>query len=568
MSGIGGIFAYHYAANPISRSELARISQHMAARGPDGAGDWFSADGRVGFAHRRLVILDLTDAAAQPMPTADGAQIIAFDGAIYNHRELRRRLEGREHVFRSHSDAEVLLRLYADKGEAMVRDLRGMFAFALWDVARRTLFLARDPSGVKPLFYADDGWTFRFASQVKALLAGGAVSRDPEPAGRVGFYLCGGVPEPFTSYQAIRALPAGATMIVNDIGSHEARRYQSIAHIHDDEAADAQARPSHVVGSALNPAQAEAILHEALLDSVRRHLIADAPVAALLLQDTGSAFLAALLRDVGQPDVPTVSLAFEDRADAANSGAQGRDAARLIAPLHTQRIVTKSEFEADLPLLLEAMDQPSIDGLEIWFAAKAARQQGFKVAICGLGADFLAPGQAPIWMRGLEGMRRVPGTGPLARWLGRASGGFGGKLLPHGLYRRRELSDVLDPDMIAKGLARLGSLTASALAEGVRARVLRDADWASMAHSVEVHLPFADSVLLRKIADALNASPHAKLWRAANLSAPMVHDASRMSPAMAAISKWAPLASKPARSGHARPGEDALRQWARYVDAV
>ena len=123
-------------------------------------------------------------------------------------------------MFRSQSDTEVLLHLYAEKGEAMVHDLRGMFAFAIWDSERKRLFLARDPYGIKPLYYADDGWTLRFASQVKALLAGGKVSHDPEPAGQVGFYLWGSVPEPFTTFRQIRVLPAGCTAIVDRIGVH------------------------------------------------------------------------------------------------------------------------------------------------------------------------------------------------------------------------------------------------------------------------------------------------------------------------------------------------------------
>ena len=215
MCGINGIFAYHYAANAIDRAELVRTRDHMAARGPDGRGEWIAADGRVGLAHRRLAIIDLSDAASQPMVSADGKLVITFNGEIYNYRELRSRLEAKGHVFRSQSDTEVLLHLYAQKGEAMVQDLRGMFAFAIWDVERRSLLLARDPYGIKPLYYSDDGWTFRFASQVKALLAGGAIASDRDPAGQVGFYLFGSVPEPFTTYRQVQALPAGTTLVVD-----------------------------------------------------------------------------------------------------------------------------------------------------------------------------------------------------------------------------------------------------------------------------------------------------------------------------------------------------------------
>ena len=146
MCGINGIFAYHYAANPIDRGELRRTRDHMAARGPDGTGEWISADERVGFGHQRLAIIDLSEAGMQPMATADGKLIVTFNGEIYNYAELRRALEAQGHIFRSQSDTEVLLHLYAEKGERMVHDLRGMFAFAIWDAER-----APPVHGARPL---------------------------------------------------------------------------------------------------------------------------------------------------------------------------------------------------------------------------------------------------------------------------------------------------------------------------------------------------------------------------------------------------------------------------------
>ena len=163
----------------------------MQARGPDDAGEWWSVDGRIGLAHRRLSIIDLSERATQPMANTDGSLVLTFNGEIYNFRELRRGLEAKGHRFLSDSDTEVLIHLYKEKGEKMVHDLRGMFAFAIWDAAKRRLFLARDPYGIKPLYYANDGRSFRFASQVKALLAGGQISKEPDPAGLVGFYLWG-----------------------------------------------------------------------------------------------------------------------------------------------------------------------------------------------------------------------------------------------------------------------------------------------------------------------------------------------------------------------------------------
>ena len=215
----------------------------MAARGPDGSGTWLSQDGRVGFGHRRLSIIDLSDRAAQPMESADGKLVVTFNGEIYNYKALRTELEAEGCVFHTQSDTEVLLHLYAEKGAAMVDDLRGMFAFGIWDLEKRGLLLARDPYGIKPLYYADNGHTLRFASQVKALIAGGEVSKDPEPAGWVGFHIFGSVPEPFTIYREIRNLPAGSTVWVNSHGMSEPKQYFSYCRSLHGAECDRPARP-------------------------------------------------------------------------------------------------------------------------------------------------------------------------------------------------------------------------------------------------------------------------------------------------------------------------------------
>jgi len=541
MCGINGIFAFHYAANPADQSELIRTRDHMVARGPDGAGAWCSEDGRVALGHRRLSIIDLSDAGAQPMVSADGRLVVTFNGEIYNYRQLRSTLEARGHVFTSQSDTEVLLHLYASKGEAMMHDLRGMFAFAIWDCVRKVLFLARDPYGIKPLYYADDGWTFRFASQVKALMAGGAISRDPDPAGQVGFYLWGSVPEPFTTHQAVRALPAGSTLVVDRIGAREPKRYHSIAATYR----EAEARPQHRSG---HPSDVGTEIREAIADSVRHHLVADVPVGAFLSAGVDSGALVGLMRDAGQQDIQTVTLTFEEyRGRADDEGPLAEMMARTYGTRHVTRVVTQREFEADLPRILDAMDQPTIDGINTWFVAKAAREFGLKVALSGLGGDELFGGypsfrDIPRWVALLAVPSHVPGLGrlvrhaaqPLASTFGlnpKAMGmlEFGGSyagayLLRRGLFMPWELMRVLDEDVVRGGLRRLGPLSRvraelmpsprsaharvatleSALY--MRNQLLRDTDWASMAHSLEVRVPLVDSVLLRTVAGAQAAS--------------------------------------------------------------
>ena len=204
MCGIAAIFAYDSSAPGVNEGELVAIRDRMAARGPDGAGLWLDPARRVGFGHRRLSIIDLSETGAQPMLLPEKNLVITFNGEIYNYRELRAGLEARGCRFRSQCDTEVLLHLYAEAGEAMLDKLRGMFSFAIWDGGKQTLFLARDPFGIKPLYWADDGKTFRAASQVKALLAGGNIDTSPEPAGHVGYFLWGHMPAPYTLYRGIR----------------------------------------------------------------------------------------------------------------------------------------------------------------------------------------------------------------------------------------------------------------------------------------------------------------------------------------------------------------------------
>src|SRR5436305_14199490 len=195
-----------------------------------------------------------------------GALSIIFNGEIYNYQELRDGLAARGHTFVSHSDTEVMLHLFEAEGEAMLPRLRGMFAIAIWDASQRRLFLARDPYGIKPLYYADDGSTVRFASQVKALIAGGRVDRKFDPAGAAGFFLRGTVPEPFTMYRAIRALPAGSFAYVDAGGAKEPVQYFSIAEVWRRAGEDAGA-----------PLSNEGQIHDALLESVRYHMVADVP---------------------------------------------------------------------------------------------------------------------------------------------------------------------------------------------------------------------------------------------------------------------------------------------------
>ncbi len=533
MCGVAGIFAYHYAALEVNRQELRQMRDHMANRGPDGLGEWYSQDARVGLGHRRLAILDLSEKASQPMQNQDGKVIISYNGEIYNYRELRADLEKKGRVFRSHSDTEVLLHLYSIKGEAMVHDLRGMFAFILWDSQKKVMLLARDPYGIKPLYYADDGWTVRAASQVKALLQSEKVSKLPESAGIVGFFLLGSIPEPYTLYQEIRAVPAGSTVLVDETGPHEAKTYFSISEIFSE--ADNHSKVAKRSERLSAPAVIEALRHS-LQDSLQHHFVSDVPVGLFLSGGIDSSVLLGIAHDLGIRGIKTITLAFEEfKGTEQDEAPYAEEVSRFYGSDHHTRVITKQEFEAELPKIYEAMDQPSIDGINTYFVSKAAREIGLKVTLSGLGADELFGGyssyrQIPLLVNLLCIPSRVPFLGDLSRhllfaichWLPSVSpkipgllkygGNYAGAYyLKRGLFMPWELKAVLKKDLIDDGLqrfrlleyiletglnpnpqspyARIASLESNLY---MKNQLLRDADWAGMAHSIEIRVPYID----------------------------------------------------------------------------
>lgn len=592
MCGIAGIFAYDDTAPPGDGCELRRIRDHMAIRGPDGEGEWLSADRRVGFAHRRLAIIDLDPRAAQPMHSPDGALSIVFNGEIYNYRTLRRELEAEGANFRTESDTEVLLHLYRARGEAMVERLRGMFAFAIWDARNQRLFLARDPFGIKPLYLADDGRILRFASQVKALAAGGAISGEVSPAGMAGFFLWGHVPEPWTWLRAVRALPAGSTLSVRrgqrDRGP---RRYFDLRE-------EIQAAES--VGPVRKEALAEALV--AASDSVRHHLVADVPVGVFMSAGRDSTLVAALAARMVSAPLQTITLGFEEYRGTANDEAPYAE--RIAGRLKTQhRTVhtTRADFEQECKRLFPAMDQPSIDGVNTYFVSRAAAATGLKVVLSGLGGDELFGGypsfrQAPRLARWLCALGLVPwfgrgvraATAPVLRrkgmpkWAGLLEYGSslaGSYLLRRSLFMPWELPRLMDPDLARQALEELRLLEdlddrirgirnpvlqvmALELSCYMRNQLLRDADWAGMAHSLEIRVPLVDRDLFRQwLPIAVGALPfdRQQLLRAASPAVAHEIETRPKSGFGVPVEAWLREA---ARSTRVEPG---LRPWARQV---
>ena len=359
---------------------LARMSQALARRGPDGVGMW--QEGPVGFVHRRLAIIDLSERSQQPMIDPVSGLALVFNGTIYNYPELRTILHARGHGFFSDGDTEVILRAYAEWGESCVERLHGMFAFALWDGRRQALFLARDRLGIKPLYFARSKHFFRFASHPQALLAVGEVDTAIDPVAlHHQFMLHAVVPPPHTILQGIRKLEQGTTLTLDLAGGEQGRRYWSLHAL----------RPETPL---TEPQWIEAI-HAALRQAVKkRSEIADVKVGVLLSGGLDSSLLVALLAEQGINDLLTFSIGFEDHPEERGNEFEYSDAvADYFGTRHHKYAIANSEVLRRLPEAVDCMAEPMVSQDVVSFYLLAEQvSRTVKVVQSGQGADEVFAG--------------------------------------------------------------------------------------------------------------------------------------------------------------------------------
>jgi asparagine synthase (glutamine-hydrolysing) len=394
MCGIFGIVAYQ---TQVPEGVLERGTRSLAHRGPDDSGTILLRDAvadasEIGLGNRRLAILDLSAQAHQPMQDSESGNWIVYNGEIYNFREIRAELERAGTNFISHSDTEVVLKSYARWGEQCLNKFRGMFAFALWDSERHRLLIARDPMGIKPVYYAHAGSYFLFASEVRTLLGTGLVSRQIDLAGLTNYLTFGSAYDPLTMVEGIRSLPPGHTLVWERGTLREAPYWDLV-----DESQPAKDSPPQGENKQAALRQLKPLLEEA----VRSQLVSDVPVGVFLSGGIDSSALVSVLSRGGvKPSTFSIVFREADYSEAQHS----RTIAVKFQTDHHEINVTQTDVLAAIPDALYAMDLPTMDGINTYFVSRETRAAGVKVALSGLGGDEVFGGYASF--RTVPGMER------------------------------------------------------------------------------------------------------------------------------------------------------------------
>lgn len=510
MCGIAGVVAR--GRDPVRQIELDTFTDLLRHRGPDGSGTWISDSGRLGLSHTRLSIIDLHARAAQPM-TYHGEFAIAFNGEIYNHLQLRRELMDLGFTFRTTSDTEVVLTAYRCWGSDMLPRLRGMFAMAIAIPAEHRVFLARDPFGIKPLYYTQDRNFFRFASEVSALHS--FTDRTISTDALIDLLTWGNIKSPLTINASIHALEPGHYADVNT----------------SDTSLVQWADATHVLDSPSQAGNADEAI-QAIRASTIAHLESDVEVGIFLSSGVDSSTIASIC--AAHMDAPIRTLTVRN-PDADESGAAERFAG-VIGASHTTVEFSNSDLEEELNAAMLALDQPSLDGINSYFVSKAAHLAGLKVAMSGVGGDELFGGYSsftrlPRLRRGsriCENLQRFPPLnlpaparygwnrsterGQLAWLASYLRYPWGPYLVNRGVMAPHEVAGLLELPLtlvLNRIENRVGNEAYNAspnwvsnieIAQYLEPQLLRDIDAVSMRNSIEVRTPLVDFRLYRELA--------------------------------------------------------------------
>jgi asparagine synthase (glutamine-hydrolysing) len=399
MCGICGVYNFGSRA-PVDLERLKRAADAMAHRGPDDQG--FYIDQELGLGNRRLSIIDLPG-GHQPLSNEDASLWITFNGEIYNYRELRSKLINKGHQFRTASDTEVILHLYEDRGVECLEELRGMFAFALWDSRGRRLFLARDRLGIKPLFYFASREGIIFASELRALRQLATRRFEVDPQAIYDFFAFRYVPAPNTLYQDVQKLLPGHYLLADSRGI-KMQVYWDVPNEPESEQS-----PEKLADEML----------DCLQESVRLRLIADVPLGAFLSGGIDSSAVVALMSELGARPLRTFSVGFEERGYSELPWA--RAVARQFETEHQELAVKADDLKAELPRLISLREEPLAEPTDVALYRMAClAAQSVKVVLAGEGGDEIFAGYPKYAAERLAGVAALLPSGlvrKVARWL-------------------------------------------------------------------------------------------------------------------------------------------------------
>jgi len=505
MCRIAGIIAN--GVNPDdTRSKVAKMCYALQHGGPDDEGIFTDEKNGLVFGHRRLSIIDLSTKGHQPMADNQQKAWITFNGEIYNYLELREKLTIAGAGFNSATDTEVILQAYLHWGTDAFDKLRGIFAFALYDIAKATTYLVRDSSGIKPLYYYINNGQLSFASEVRALKLAEIATAEDE-TWRVRLLALGNIPEPYTTLKNVFSLPKGSFLCWNNNDCNcSISRYQTRFNI------------NYIT----NKKHAEEIIHEALSNAVKRQLIADASIGVFLSGGIDSSLITLLAARHEQHQLKTISIYFDEKS-YDESQYQHLIFKQINGEKFTH-LVRQKDFDKYFPKILNAMDMPTTDGINSWFISNYAHQDGLKAVLSGIGGDELFGGYPSFKRIKYMGyLRKAPSA------LLKLSNYFTADrykkisflahhhyladyLLLRGLFTPPDIAKILDVDV--KQVDDILFDTASNINLGqynaehaawfetnlyMQNQLLRDTDVMGMNNGVEVRVPFLDEDFLRLV---------------------------------------------------------------------
>ena len=537
MCGISGIIN-HYSFDSNDSSSIKKMNERLRLRGPDAQNIWNSNDKKVYLGHTRLSIIDPNQSSNQPLIDNKNRLVITYNGELYNYKELRKNLVSLGYKFTTKSDTEVILKLYICYGEKMLDLMLGMFAFCIFDQKNNTFFIARDNYGIKPLYYYNDYNKFVFSSQIKSIIQCSSINKEISPVGVCSFFINGSVMEPHTMYKNIYAVNPGSYIIIKNDKIIKNTYYSLAGHIQN--VRDSNKSNLHVDNE----------ISTALDMSIKRHLVSDVPVVLYLSSGIDSSAILNSINNVSNKKINTISMGFDVYK---NSNLDELNLSHKISNMYNTNsnfiYQDRDDFFRLKNDIILNMDQPSIDGINTYMISNYANKLGYKVAISGIGGDeifsgyptfrdvplmhkiykntFISKNIFNIFRNSTSAIFDKLNLRKLSFFYDYSNTFTGAYFLRRALFMSKELYSFLPKKFVDEGLEifnqsliddenilqikdDITKVTYLEFKYYLKNQLLKDADWAGMANSVEIRVPFIDKEFIN---DSLKINLSKKLHK-------------------------------------------------------